>query len=218
MLCSLPARLLLTFYMSFLFFYFIPWNLKNMDKASEMEMNLKEKYGQINSMDEMGLAITQLMALLCVIFSMISVYKCGMVTFASGRQTPKIWLYPITIILSILASMTSHDKYHHNMLTSSPSVALFAHPMLSVLRGVIFYQIIYTPPKTKRASNDETKVTVVETAQSTLSLLMQISSKFWFVAYWIVYIFVGSFFYNEMVRYIVEEHIDLKTVMKFILV
>jgi len=218
-MCSLPARMLLVFYMSFLFFYFIPWNLKNMDKASEMEINLKEKYGEINSMDEMSLAITQLMALMCVIFSLISIYKCGVITFASGRQTPKIWLYPVTIILSIVASISSHHQFHHNMMSSVNSVALFAHPTLSVLRGVVFYQILYTPLKTKRASNEETtKKLPIDPTQSTLSMLMELSSKFWFIAYWICYVFIGSFFYNEMVKYIVEEHIDMQTIMKFILV
>jgi hypothetical protein len=215
MLCSLPARMLLVFYMSFLFFYFIPWNLKNMDKASEMEINLKEKYGQINTMDEMSLAITQLMSLTCVIFSLISIYKCGVITVASGRQTPKIWLYPITVFLSIVASMHSHVNYHNHMLSSSHSLVLFAHPMLSVLRGVIFYNILYSPAKVKCASHEAPPA---DPTQSTLSLLMEFSSKFWFIAYWIVYVFVGSFFYNEMVKYIVEEHIDLEAVMKFVLV
>jgi len=218
---TIPARLVLISYATFLFFYFVPWNLKNMDKASELEFTLMRDYGSINPMDEMGLAVTQLFAFACVVFSLISVYKCLVIAFfAKKRQTVDIWLYPGTVLLSILTSLFSHDQFLHNMVNNSDSILMFVQPLLITLRGVIFYKILYTQYRPKKVSNKDglDKPAPEPPARSTLSKLVEFTSKSWFFAYWLVYALVGSFFYNEMVKFIIEDHIDLNTIVKFILV
>lgn len=219
MFYSIPARILMGFYAGFLLFYFVPWNLKNADQASALEDTLRENYGTINSLDELGIALTQLSSVACAIFSLISVYKCGVVIFASQRQTVNIWLYPLAVILSIGVSLLAHERYYHNMLHSMDSIYLFAQPLLALFRGFIFYKIVYAQAKLKIKSDEEKTVSVTaKGTTSVVSMLRNLFSKSGFVLYWVMYIFVGSFFYNEMVKYILEEHISMSTVMKLVLV
>jgi len=220
MFYSIPARILMGFYAGFLLFYFVPWNLKNADEAASLEDTLRENYGTINALDELGISLTMLSSIACALFSLIAVYKCGIVICASSRHTTNIWLYPLSVILSVALAVVSHDKYYHNMFHSMDSIYLFAQPLLALLRGAIFYKILYTQAKQKIKAGEEksTKLASVGVKPSVFSMITNITSKTGFVFYWIVYTFVGSFFYNEMVKYILEEHINMSTIMKLVLV
>jgi hypothetical protein len=195
-----------------------------MDKASALEESLLENYGSINPMDEMGLAITQLFAFACVIFSLISVYKCLVVVFAPSKQTANIYLYPATVILSLITALLAHEKFLNNLVNSSHTLLDLAQPLLVTIRGVIFYKILYTSynPKSvpiKEGKEGEVmKNQVVIPKQTTFSKLCEITSKTWFFGYWLVYALVGSFYYDEMVKYIIEEHVSVEAIVKFIFV
>jgi len=222
---TIPARVLCGLYAGFLLTCFVPWNLHNMESADELETRIRIKYGQVHSHDELGFAMTHFYAIFCILASLIQVYKCGVIICASSRQLSSIWLYPLAIFASIGLSVFSHEKFHDNMMNSLPSFALFTQSALAVFRGFLFYQIFYSKApvggsakKVLSTADGKTLVSAEEATPSLTWFLVELSSKLWFVGYWVIYALVAAAFYNELVRYIAEEHIDLATIMKFVLV
>ncbi len=226
---SIPARVALGVYSAFLLFYFVPWNLKNIQTADEEEMEILEKYGKMDSHDEFSIVLTQLFAVFCIAVSLISVYKNSVVVCAPSKQFQNIYLYPLTVFTSIILAMLAHDKYNSIFFTHSNSIFLFAHPMLALVRGAIFYKLFFPKRKNgnKKLSSDKidslatTPVEVVSVTlipQSMLSFAVETTQKIGFVFYWCVYALVAAVFYNELGKYIAQDHISVQSFMKFILV
>jgi len=220
MLLSLPARLLLLFYVGFLAFYFVPWNLKNIEKADDLEESLLLNYGMVHSYDNLEITITHLCSLVCILFSLVSIVKCSMLAFASSREITNIWIYPITIFLSIAMAVGLYDKFNGILMIplSYGSTLLCVHPMLAVVRGLVFHRVLL--PKTLKENTKEgsEKHPVVKKDPSYFSQCFKMSTTAWYFAYWFCYATVSSFFYNEIAKYILQEHISMKTIMNFILV
>ncbi len=227
---SIPARLLLTFYIGFLIFYFIPWNLKNIEKADDIEENLLLHYGMVGSHDTLEITLIQLYALFNIIFSILSIIKCFMIAIASTKEVSNIWIYPITIFLSITMSLILHDKFINALFNNNHSSAintstyydstLFTiHPILAVIRGIVFHSILYPKPiqDVVKKGIEKPIINIVKDV-SLLLKCYKMSTTFWFFTYWLCYIVMSSLFYNEIVKYILEEHINMSTIINFVLV
>jgi len=219
---SIPARLLLVFYSSFLILYFVPWNLKNIEKADSLEVELKKNYGQINALDEMEISLSQLFSFVCVVISLLSVVKCSYMAVAPTRFTSDVCLYPLTVFVSLVISLLTHETFPNSILYSSggpSSWSLLIHPMLAISRGFLLHRVLFSHPVVpKVVTSEDLKKEITPSPVSTYSYLISLSAKSWFICYWCCYVVLGCFFYNEIVKYIVEEHIDLKTILNFILV
>ncbi len=193
-----------------------------MERADDLEQTLTLNYGKLHSHDELGIALTQLYSFGCIVAALISIYKCSVITCAPTRQTYNIWLYPITILASLALALAANHNYSINF-KEAPHIFLFAHPVLAIFRGFIFYKIMFAKPRAKVSSSknlaeDVVKISVPVVEQSFAASVVQISSKVGFLAYWCLYALTATVFYTEVGKYITEEHIDMATIMKFVLV
>jgi hypothetical protein len=217
---SIPARMLLVFYVTFLVFYFVPWNLKNIEKLDLLEVELKQNYGQINALDEMEITLSQLFSFICVVISLLSAAKSSYMAIAPARFDSNVCLYPLAVFVSIVVSVLTHETFPQSILYNSGSWSMLIQPLLAVSRGFIFYRVLFSAPRTiiKASSEEELKKASIPPKLTTFAYFLRLSANVWFFTYWSAYVILGCFFYNEIVKYIVEEHIDLKTIMNFILV
>lgn len=216
---SIPARLVLCLYIAFLVFYFIPWNLKNIEKSDVVEMELKATFGQVNALDEMEITLSQLFSFVCVIISFLSAAKCTYVALAPTKFTSDVCLYPMAVLASIAVSLFTHEAFPQSILNNGGSWAMLIQPILAVSRGFLFHRVLFShQPVMKSMDHEDLKKQAVHPPLSTFAFTVQVLAKMWFFAYWACYVVLGCFFYNEIVKYVVEEHIDLKTIMTFILV
>jgi len=215
---SIPARLLLAFYAGFLVLYFVPWNLKNIEKADLLEVDLKKNYGQINALDEMEITLTQLFSFVCVVVSLLSAVKCGYMAVAPSRFNSDVCLYPLTVFVSIAVSVLTHETFPQSILYSTGSWSMLVQPILAVSRGFMLHRVLFSHNVVPKLSSDDNLKKEVVASVSASTWLVHFFAKAWFFAYWACYVLLGSFFYNEIVKYVVEEHIDIKTIMNFVLV
>lgn len=216
---SIPARLVLCLYIGFLVFYFIPWNLRNIEKSDQLEMELKANFGQVNALDEMEITLSQLFSFVCVIISLLSAAKCGYVALAPSRFTSDVCLYPVAVLASIVVSVLTHETFPQSVLFTSGSWTMLIQPILAIARGFLLHRVLFSHrPAVKSVGSEDVKKEASHPPLSTFAFTVQVLAKLWFFAYWTCYVVLGCFFYNEIVKYVVEEHIDVKTFMTFILV
>ena len=216
---SIPARLVLCLYIAFLVFYFIPWNLKNIEKSDQLEMDLKANFGQVNALDEMEITLSQLFSFVCVIISLLSAAKCTYMALAPSRFTSDVCLYPLTVLASIVASVFTHETFPQSVMYSGGSWTMVLQPILAIARGFILHRVLFSRRSSVKSVDTEgLQKETVHPPLSAFAYSVQVLAKLWFFTYWSCYVILGCFFYNEIVKYVVEEHIDLKTIMTFILV
>jgi hypothetical protein len=214
----------------------MPWCIKNIDQAESYQASIKLMYGQIHSHDELGCALTQILSLFCIVMSVISIYKCTVIAMASERHLISICLYSASLIASITFSLFTYENFNGQLLGQKESMILFAQPVLALIRAVIFYKVYFNkhvalprPLKvaaavaaelshTTHVTESTDTVKVVPGKQSLFSLILEVTHKGWFIGYWFVYALVACIFYNEVVKYIAEEHMTLENIMKFVLV